>query len=182
MKKILILCLLFLTSYLLPLTTAFSKPVESLRGGGRYANDFGPETLNISSYPKVYQEGYRLTVQHCSKCHAASRVFNSELIEMEPEELAALKKAQPDWFKHPAIRRMDKKFWERHVYRMTMKPKAHPWTMKEAEKIKQFLIYDSQQRKLGSRAKEWEAHRRRLLSAFKKQFPELYQDRYAGKE
>lgn len=120
-----------------------------------YANDLGPEQIDVSSYPLELQRTYRqLILGKCSRCHGAARTLNSEF-------------AQPE-------------VWKLYIRRMAAKP-GSGIDSPEAQKIWEFLVYDSRQRKLGAQAKTWEAHRQKLLAEFKRKEPFRYKELYETK-
>ena len=49
--------------------------------------DKGPETIDVSAYPKEQQENYQVFAEKCSKCHTLARPINSPYAL--PEEWAA---------------------------------------------------------------------------------------------
>src|SRR5882762_9210601 len=50
-----------------------------------YANDSGPTSIDVSSYPPEIQETYKKFLQTpnfgCQRCHTASRPLNSQYLE-----------------------------------------------------------------------------------------------------
>src|ERR1700728_3705528 len=79
--------------------TALSNP---------YANDYGPASIDVSSYPPEIQETYRKFLQTpnsgCQRCHTAARPLNSQFVEpsgAKEEEAAKVvewKASHPEWF------------------------------------------------------------------------------------
>lgn len=49
--------------------------------------DKGPETIDVSKYPKEQQENYKVFFEKCSKCHTLARPINSQYAL--PEEWTA---------------------------------------------------------------------------------------------
>ena len=84
--------------------------------------DKGPTMIDVSKYPKVMQEAYKVFASKCSKCHTLARPINSPYTI--PEE------------------------WERYVKMMMRKP-GSGIDPKSAKTIYEFLKYDSQVRKKG---------------------------------
>lgn len=168
------------------LVLAADKPKkESVEDGKEaakapYANDLGPDTVDVSSYSVVYQKAYKGAFKKCAKCHKLSRVLNSQFLELKKKEILKLKKKLPEIFEKPLVWQIDESIWKRYVKRMMRKP-GTGIKSKEGKAIWQFLVFDSEQRKLGKNRKKWEKHRQKLLSEFKKKYPERYQDIY-GKE
>lgn len=108
----------------------------------RFHYDLGPAELDVSSYPKAQQAGYATFQQACSRCHTLARPINS-----------------------PLAHRRD---WRRYVKRMHLHSKAWkgaPLTRKDAETVVDFLVYDSERRKLQNRA-TFEAKDRELRDLF----------------
>ncbi|MBI3997005.1 MAG: hypothetical protein HY352_05030 [Candidatus Omnitrophica bacterium] len=143
-----------------------SDAQESLRGGTQteeevkeaakqpYANDLGSDTIDVSSYPPQMQRAHVLFSQKCSRCHTLARPINSQ------------------WA--TAV------FWEHYVKRMWRKP-GSGINGAEAKQIWEFLVYDSQVRKLDHR-EVFKAFRRRLLEEFRQRYPARFQELYGGAE
>lgn len=148
-----------------------------------YANDFGPATLDVSKYPKDIQNGYALLAVKCAKCHAAARPLNSQFMEptganpgAQDAVIAALKKDKPELFKDKNVWQIESGLWKRYVKRMMSKPGCdipNP----EGKKIYEFLVYDSNHRKLGN-PKAWAEARRKLLDDFRQKNPDRYKELY----
>jgi len=79
--------------------------------------DFGPATIDVSTYPPEQQELYPLYAKKCSKCHTLARSINSEY-------------------------RGDD--WDRYVARMSRKPNSGI-SPRTGEKILQFLKFHFEQ-------------------------------------
>ncbi|MBI4376492.1 MAG: hypothetical protein HY549_08585 [Elusimicrobia bacterium] len=141
-----------------------------------YPNDLGPEKIDeeIKDYPADKKEGYQLLLARCAQCHSAARPLHSRFVEPEME-VAKLKSAQPEVFKDGAVWQVEDKIWNRYVKRMMNKPGCKI-SQVEGKKIWQFLVYDSNKRKIGANAKKWEAHRRKLLADFKAKYPQRYEE------
>lgn len=147
-------------------TSPRSDAQESLQGGQQteegvkeaakrpYANDLGPDAVDITGYPSTMQKAYGLFAQKCSRCHTLARPVNSQ------------------W--------ATSVFWEHYVKRMWRKP-GSGINGAEAKQIWEFLVYDSQVRKL-DRREEFEAFRKRLLEEFQQQYPDRYRELYADLE
>lgn len=84
-----------------------------------YPADNGLSFIDVSDYPQEMQELYELFAQKCSRCHTVARPINSTFT---PEE------------------------WRKYVHKMRQKP-GSGLTLKTAEQIIKFLIYDAQHRK-----------------------------------
>ena len=119
-----------------------------------YANDLGPDAIDVSAYSPAMQQTYMLFAQRCSRCHTLARAINSQ------------------WA--TAV------FWEHYVKRMWRKPGSQI-NGSEAKQIWDFLVYDSRVRKLDHREK-FEAFRRRLLEEFRQRDPARFQELYSGAE
>ncbi len=52
-----------------------------------FAADTGPDSIDVSKYPKAQQENYKVFAEKCSKCHTLARPINSQYAL--PEEWAA---------------------------------------------------------------------------------------------
>ncbi|MBI4424157.1 MAG: hypothetical protein HY554_10545 [Elusimicrobia bacterium] len=152
-----------------------------------YPNDLGPETVDVSGYPKEAQEGYTLLKSRCAQCHTAARPLNSRFVEPDAEKdkresvVADLKKSAPDLFKDYSLHQIEAGVWQRYVKRMMAKPgcKISP---AEGKKIYKFLTVDSSKRKLGANAKKWAEHRKKLIEDFKKAHPERYKELHEAKD
>lgn len=157
-----------------------SSPGRLSKGGGIFADDLGPETLDVSAYPGPIQGGYRLLQEKCSRCHSAARPLNSPFVEMGASEVAATKRQHPEWFQNEAVWTIRSEVWKRYTHRMAMKPRSEI-NRKEADAILAFLVYDGKIRKIGQGAASWKAHRSRLLVDFQKRFPETFELLYGEK-
>jgi hypothetical protein len=147
-----------------------------------YPNDYGPETIDVSAYPKDIQAGYKTFQAKCTACHPAARPLNSEFIESKGSSagarkaaLGALKSSHPDMFskKNRLIWKPEANIWQRFVKRMRAKPGCDI-TKEEVRQIWQFLSYDSLARKSGKNKKKWMAFRKKLVGDFKKKHPKRY--------
>ena len=84
-----------------------------------FAADKGPKTIDVSKYPKAYQERYKLFSKKCSHCHTLARPINTDF---EPSK------------------------FEKYVKRMRHKNDSQI-EGGDAERIWQFLVYDLKERK-----------------------------------
>ena len=82
--------------------------------------DKGTATVDVSAYPKLIKDDYRVFAQHCSVCHTLARPINSDF-------------ALPDE-------------WSRYVKRMMFKP-GSMINAKDAKKIYTFLVYEGHARR-----------------------------------
>ncbi|MBI4248402.1 MAG: hypothetical protein HY611_02775 [Elusimicrobia bacterium] len=159
-----------------------------------YPNDCGPETLDVSKYPKELQAGYKILSQKCSRCHTPARPLHSEFVELasgakdkkaqdkdKEQQMANLKKTEPELFKNPRVWKVEADIWKRYVKRMQAKPGCEIET-KEAKSIWEFLVYDSNLRKMGAAKKDWEKFRKKLLADFKQFSPKRYHELYEESE
>lgn len=119
-----------------------------------YANDLGPDAVDVAAYPPKMRQAYTLFAQKCSRCHTLARPINSQ------------------W--------ATSVFWEHYVKRMWRKPGSQI-NGTEARQIWEFLTYDSQARKL-NRREEFEAFRKRLLEEFRRKYPDRYEELYGSLE
>ena len=151
-----------------------------------YANDLGPDKVDVSSYPKDIQEGYKALTVKCAKCHSAARPLNSQFVETAGKDeaerkksLEALKKSDPDLFKDKAVWQVEDGIWQRYVKRMMAKPGCDI-SKDEGKKIWQFIAHDSRERKLKKKA-EWAAARQKMLADFKAKHAHRYEELYGKK-
>lgn len=152
-----------------------------------YANDLGPDKVDVASYPKEAQEGYKLLQAKCTTCHTASRPLNSQFTETDGKDAgardaaaAALLKSDPDIAKNKHVWQVEGGIWQRYVKRMMNKPGCTV-SKDDGKKIWAFLAHDSRVRKLGAKKGEWKAQREKLLADFKTKFPKRYEELYEGK-
>ena len=155
-----------------------------------YANDFGPATADVSSYPQEMQETYKnIFLVKCQRCHQASRPLNSQFVEPSAAKeqhaavIAQWKTEHPEMFKDKLVWQIEGKtaagpgIWERYVKKMMSKPGCNI-SPAEGKKVWQFLTYDSEKRKTGANAARWAEHRRKLLADFKAKYPDRYRELY----
>jgi len=155
-----------------------------------YANDFGPKSIDVSTYPPEIQDAYHnILLVKCQRCHEASRPLNSQFVEPSgPKEqhqaiIAKWKAEQPEIFKDKLVWQIEGKsaagpgIWERYVKKMMSKPGCNISPV-EGKKVWQFLCYDSEKRKTGANAAKWAEHRRKLLADFKAKYPDRYRELY----
>jgi hypothetical protein len=151
-----------------------------------YANDYGPDTLDVSSYPADARAGYKALQAKCTACHTASRPLNSQFVETAGKDkaarkarLLALKKSTPQLFTAKNIWKVEDSIWQRYVKRMMSKPGCEV-TKAEGKKIWAFLAHDSRVRKIGKNSTKWQAHRERLIQKFKSEHPKRYSALYGA--
>lgn len=149
-----------------------------------FANDLGPDKIDVSAYPKDAQEGYKSLQAKCTVCHTASRPLNSQFTETDGKDLAArdaaaaaLLKSDADIAKAKYVWQVEGGIWQRYVKRMSNKPGCTV-TSDDGKKIWKFLSHDSRARKLGASKASWKAHREKLLADFKVKFPKRYEELY----
>jgi hypothetical protein len=152
-----------------------------------YANDLGPDKIDVSGYPAEHQKAYKEVLQvKCAKCHTPSRPLNSQFFEPlgsaaeKTAKVAALKKSDPDMFAGNNVWQVEENIWQRYVKRMMAKPGCEI-SPEEGKAVYNFLRYDSNQRKVGKNKAAWKAHREKLLADFKVKFPAKYKELYEGK-
>ena len=155
-----------------------------------YANDFGPASVDVSSYPQDLQNTYKnIFLVKCQRCHQASRPLNSQFVEPSgakeghQAKIDQWKAANPEMFQDKLVWQIEGKtadgpgVWERYVKKMMAKPGCNI-SPDEGKKIWQFLTYDSEHRKTGANAAKWAEHRRKLLADFKAQHADRYRELY----
>jgi hypothetical protein len=152
-----------------------------------YPNDFGPATIDVSSYPPELQTTYKTLFPKCARCHELSRPLNSQFIEPSGDKpgqagkIAAWKASNPEMFKDKLVWQIEgwtasqPGVWERYVKKMMSKPGCNI-SPAEGKKIWQFLTYDSEKRKTGANAAKWAEHRRKLLADFKASHAARYRE------
>ncbi len=140
-----------------------------------YPNDFGPATVDVSSYSPEAKEGYKLMLDKCAKCHTPSRPLNSQFVDLKADEIAKAKASNPEMFKDKLIWQVEDGIWQRYVKRMMAKPGCNI-SSDQGKKIWKFIVEDSKKRKTGAAAAAWAAHRRKLLADFKAKYPENYKE------
>ena len=86
----------------------------------KFPYDTGPDTVDVSQYPKEQQDNYKVFAMKCSKCHTLARPINSPY---------ALKEE-----------------WEAYVSRMQHKKRSGV-DEDSAKQIASFLTFDSSVRK-----------------------------------
>lgn len=94
-----------------------------------YYYDMGPQEIDVSGYPQKQQENYKVFKQACSACHTLARPINSP--------------------------RSGYWAWEFYVFTMRLRSQFEPGTefdKEQAERILDFLTYDSKIRKGRNRA------------------------------
>lgn len=192
MKKTLIFALMFAIPPLWAADASYeAEKARALKSP--YANDFGPETLDVSSYPAemqaIYKTAFATPGQKCQRCHTSARPFNSQFVEPSgPKDGHAAKIVQwkagnPEMFKDKRVWQIEGKtaagpgVWERYVKKMMAKPGCSI-SKDEGKLIWQFLTYDSEKRKTGANAPRWGEHRRKLLADFKAKDPDRYRELY----
>lgn len=84
-----------------------------------FPQDKGPDTLDVSAYPKEIQEGYKLFSKKCSRCHTLARPLNTS---------------------------MDNRWWASYMGNMVKRPR-YGLTDKDAVSICAFLLHDQENRK-----------------------------------
>ncbi len=108
----------------------------------RFYYDLGPDTIDVSGYPKAQQDNYKVFARTCSKCHTLARPISA-----------------------PETSRYD---WERFIKRMHARIKnklGADFSDAQAKTILSFLVYDSRVRKIAGKA-AFEAQTRRLKTMF----------------
>jgi hypothetical protein len=153
-----------------------------------YPNDFGPTSIDVSSYPPDIQNTYKnIFLVKCQRCHQSSRPLNSQFVEPSGDKkghaakIAAWKTSNPEMFKDKLVWQVEgwtpsqPGIWERYVKKMMSKPGCNI-SQDEGKKVWQFLTYDSEKRKTGANAAKWAEHRKKLLADFKTKYPARYRE------
>lgn len=128
-------------------TEGFSKDIlTSLpkKNGSIFYADLGPPDLDVSSYPETQRENYRLFHEVCSSCHTPARALYSQ--------------------------RTMRGSWAYYVERMRVQGQFEPkqrFTNAEANRVVDFLAYDSEIRKVRGRDR-FEAQLRELRALFQR--------------
>ena len=81
--------------------------------------DKGPSKIDVSAYPPAQQQGYKVFVDKCAKCHTIARPINTTMTKDE---------------------------WERYVKRMMHKPNSGI-SDSQGKTIFEFVAYDQTNRK-----------------------------------
>ena len=89
-----------------------------------FDTDLGPASIDVSGYPPEFQSLYPLFARKCSKCHTLARPINSSKLGDE---------------------------WLAYVSRMSRKP-GSGISPRDAERVFEFLAYDSQARQRSATA------------------------------
>jgi mono/diheme cytochrome c family protein len=155
-----------------------------------YANDLGPASIDVSSYPQELQDTYKnIFLVKCQRCHTASRPLNSQFVEpsgpkdQHQAKIDQWKKSNPEMFQDKLVWQIEgwtpshPGAWDRYVHKMMAKPGCNI-APADGKKIWQFLTYDSEKRKTGANAAAWAEHRRKLLADFKAKNPARYRELY----
>ncbi len=156
-----------------------------------YPNDLGPEKLDdayVKTLSAANQEGYKLLLTKCSKCHSSARPLNSQFVEAPGKtsaereaNLGKWKAAHPEMFKEKEIYQPESDIWSRYVKRMMAKPGCDI-AKEDGKKIWGFLAQDSVNRKTGDKAASWKEHRAKLIKEFKEKYPARYKEIFGGAE
>lgn len=133
--------------------------------------DLGPAEIDVSSYPREYRETYRRIFLPVARFMGGpARLLNSPLIELDPGLEEAQRARRPELFSDPRVALVSRDGWRRRVDEFRRRPPccgACPvLSLKDAQALWRFLVYDSIARKTGPRAGAWLRHRRALLERF----------------
>ena len=146
-------------------------------GGPPFANDAGPDQLDVSKYPEEIQADYHKFAQRCSQCHTLARPINSQYLQLTADEQKEAKEKEPELLTNDKIWHVGDNVWADYVTKMKSKPGAII-RASEFDKIVAFLVYDSKVRKTGANREEWKAQRQKLLDDFKAKNPKRYSELY----
>lgn len=161
-----------------PASSAAAEKEKALKNP--YPNDLGPDKIDVSKYAPELQEGYKLLLDRCAKCHTPSRPLNSQFLELKEDEMAKMKTASPEIFKDKMVWQVEAGIWQRYVKRMMAKPGCSI-SPDEGKKIWKFVVEDSKRRKTGVAAAEWKNHRKKLLDDFRTKYPARYKELFETK-
>lgn len=140
---------------------------------GLFPNDFGPDEIDVSEYPKEHRAAYRVFKFKCAACHTIARPMNSQFLELSAEEAEKLKKEDPELLADDRVVKIEDSIWKRYVKRMMSKPGC-PVKKEDGKQIWEFLVYDSKVRKTGANAAAWRKHRKHLLHEFAEKYPDTF--------
>ena len=108
----------------------------------RFYYDLGPDTIDVSGYPKEQQDRYQVFATVCSQCHTLARPINAPQATREE--------------------------WDSFIKRMHQKTLVYGWWTEfgkaDAGRVLDFLTYDSKVRKLDK--KDEFDRRARVMTAF----------------
>jgi hypothetical protein len=162
-----------------PAPSTAAAPGSLTQNVGLYPNDFGPGEIDVSDYTPQMKKNYKVFAFKCAACHTIARPINSQFIELNAEEQAALKKEAPVLFTDKRIGLVEDKIWNRYVKRMMSKPGC-PVKGEDGKQIWEFLVFDSKLRKTGTNTKAWIEHRTKLVADFKRDYLEAYEKVFEG--
>jgi hypothetical protein len=136
-----------------------------------YPSDLGPESVDVSGYPKRLKEIYaKVLPGKCMGCHSLARALNAPLAELSEEEELAERALNPGLFE-PGVLKSSPEAWKIYIKRMFMRPaccgSCGVWSKDELRQVHEFLRYDSRRRKTGAAAPAWIALRKKLSQDFK---------------
>jgi len=130
-SAMLVLCVLMLS--------AGCQPKENVEVGSkftmrqlqaRFYYDLGEDFLDVSGYPERQRENYEIYSTVCGQCHPLARANYAPIADRED--------------------------WNRYIQRMHKRTLVHEWWTEfakdDAEKILEFLSYDSKIRKIDRKA------------------------------
>lgn len=149
------------------------------QAGGLYPNDFGPDEIDVSEYPKEMRASYKLFKFKCAACHTIARPINSQFLELSKDEIAKLKKEDPAALADERVLSADEGMWSRYVKRMMAKPGCP--VGKDGKVIYEFLVYDSKARKTGINSALWRKHRKHLLHEYAEKYASSYKTLFGDK-
>lgn len=156
-----------------PASSALAEKEKAMKNP--YPNDLGPDKIDVSKYTTEEQEGYKLMIDKCAKCHSPSRPLNSQFLDLKEEEITSAKKSHPEMFKNKLVWQVETGIWQRYIKRMMAKPGCNI-SSEEGKKIWKFIVEDSKQRKTGKAAANWGTHRKKLLADFKTKYPDRHKE------
>jgi len=126
------------------LVAAEQTPIRTDELSAEMPADLGPTTVDVSTYPTLQRKYYELFLNRCSRCHTPARTINSKITTFE------------EWEHFVTL--MHGKSLDRSLGEL--------WSAGEGHAIVDFLVYDSQVRKI-AHAKEFDSLQVRLAERFK---------------
>ena len=131
-----------------------SSPPEApaaRRKAALFYSDLGPDTVDVSAYPRRQRREYKTYVRVCSRCHTLARSINAPYVS--------------------------RGWWDFYVANMRMRSGRRGETLdaRDAAAVLDFLEYDSNERKV-ARAAEFDALKLELKRRFEAALDERVRD------
>lgn len=111
------------------------------REAALFYSDLGPDTVDVSAYPKERKRDYEVYARVCSRCHTLARSINAPYVS--------------------------RAWWEFYIASMRVRPsfRGERFTQEEIRAVLDFLELDSNARKV-ARASEFEVVKDELKRRF----------------